>query len=88
MPTPELPDWQVGDPVYALTVDPATNLYRVTGVGRVVRIEGAHLHLETKRGPRTWGRTEWPAFRSRADAEAYVAVKPGPNAGRLPMAHG
>lgn len=72
------PDWKVGDAVYSLLIDQETFLYRVHGVGRIVRIEGATLHLATKRGPRTWGATDWPAFRSREDAEAYIRDKPGP----------
>lgn len=81
------PAWQVGDAVYALLVDPDTGLYKVHGVGRVMRIEGGTMHLATKKGPKTWGVTDWPAFKSRADGEAYCVEHPGPNHGRLPMAH-
>lgn len=81
------PAWQVGDAVYGLLVDPETGLYRVHGVGRVERIEGGTMHLTTTKGTKTWGVTDWPAFKSRADGEAYILDHPGPNHGRQPMAH-
>ncbi len=83
----ELPAWQIGDAVYGLVVDPATGRYRVKGIGRVVRIEGGTLHLATTKGPKTWGVTSWPAFKTRAEGEAYIAENPSPQGERGPMAH-
>ncbi len=83
----QLPDWKIGDRVYGLVVDPETGRYVVKGVGRVVSIEGGTLHLATTKGPRTWGATEWPAFKSRADGEAYLLEKSRPGNNRGPMAH-
>lgn len=85
--TPKPPTWQVGDAVYGLVVDPITGHYRVLGIGRVVRIEGGTLHLTSTKGPRTWGVTAWPAFKTRADGEAYVAEHPTPQGERGQMAH-
>ena len=84
---PQPPAWQVGDAVYGLRLDPGTGLYRVHGVGRVVRIEGGTLHLATRKGPATWGATEWPAFKTRAEGEAYIAENPRPDKSSRPMAH-
>lgn len=83
----ELPDWQPGDRVYGLAIDPATGRYRVRGVGRVVSIEAGKLHLATTKGPRTWGATEWPAFKSREAGEAYLREKSRPGLNNGPMAH-
>lgn len=83
----QLPAWQVGDTVYALRLDPTTGRYRVHGVGRVVRIDGGTLHLATTKGPATWGVSEWPAFKTRAEGEAYVADNPTPAGSRGQMAH-
>lgn len=85
---PKPPDWQIGDAVYGLRLDPETGLYRVHGEGRVVRIEGGMLHLATTKGPRTWGVTDWPAFKTRAEGEAYIKEQPRPGGSdRGPMAH-
>jgi hypothetical protein len=83
----KLPDWKIGDTVYSLRLDPSTGRYRVHGEGRVVRIEGGTLHLDSTQGPRTWPATAWPAFRTREEGEAYIAEHPGPNHGKEPMAH-
>lgn len=83
----QLPTWQVGDSVYGLIVDPITGRYVVKGIGRVVRIEGGMLHLTTTKGSTTWGVTAWPAFKTRAEGEAYVAEHPTPGGNRGQMAH-
>jgi hypothetical protein len=56
-------------------------------VGRIVRIEGGTLHLATVKGPATWGVSEWPAFKTRAEGEAYIAEHPTPQGERGQMAH-
>jgi hypothetical protein len=83
----KLPTWQVGDSVYSLRLDPITGRHRVHGEGRVVRIESGTLHLATTKGPKTWAATSWPAFKTRAEGEAYVAENPTPQGSRGQMAH-
>lgn len=83
----KLPAWQVGDAVYSLRLDPITGRHRVHGEGRVVRIVGGTLHLRSTKGPKTWPGTAWPAFKSRADGEAYVAEHSRPGGNRGQMAH-
>jgi hypothetical protein len=83
----QLPTWQVGDTVYGIRLDPNTGRFRVHGEGRVVRIEGGTLHLATTKGPATWGVSEWPAFKTRAEGEAYIAENPTPSGNRGQMAH-
>lgn len=83
----QLPAWQVGDTVYSLRLDPVTGRHRVFGEGRVVRIEGGTLHLQSTKGPKTWAATSWPAFKTRAEGEAYVAEHSRPGGNRGQMAH-
>ncbi len=85
--TAKLPDWQIGDRVYGLVVDPTTGRYVVKGVGRVVSIDGGTLQLATTKGPRTWGKTEWPAFKTREEGETYLLEKSRPGLNNGPMAH-
>jgi hypothetical protein len=92
VPVPLVPPdpWQVGDAYYSLRLDPGTGRYVVWGEGRVVRIVGGTLHLQTRtRGVITCSATECPAFKTRADGEEYLRENPRPDRNSRPMAgHG
>lgn len=80
-------DWQVGDAVYCRYFRADTGRYFIRGEGRVVAIEGNELVLATRtKGTIRHSRFTWPAWKSRAEGEAWIAKDPSPGGSR-PMAH-
>lgn len=73
MSQPHPPVWQVGDDVYVLRPDPSGGREVILCIGRVFRIDGEILQLETTKGIRTWNAQQWPAFSTREAAEAHRA---------------
>jgi hypothetical protein len=72
-----IPNWHVGDSVFALFFRRDRRDYESMSIGRVVAVRPESIRIRANGGiARTLGRAEGPYFRSQADADAWIKAHP------------